>query len=570
MAISWGLDTIIFIAFLIINLSVGIFYSRNVHNVREYAIGNRNFSTSTLAATIVATWIGGGVLSQTIDETYKQGLYFIIPAIGDSLVLAVIGYFLAPRMAEFLGTLSIAESIGNLYGKKVRLITGVIGIISCIGAVAVQFKVSATILQLFFNVSSFYAVLASAAIVVLYSSFGGIKVVTFTDVIQFFTFATVIPIISLVIWGTISDPDKIYSTISQHPSFDYKQIFDFYNPKLLHSLLLFLFFIIPTLEPAIFQRITMAKNTSQITNSFIIAAFACLIMSLLISWIGILLLADNPNLDPNNLLTYIIGTYSYPGLKGLIAIGIIAIIMSTADSYINSAAVIFTNDFCKPLNIQLNDNKALILTRSSAACIGFLAFFLAFNTQSLLKLTLLIWGLYMPIITVPLLLGIFGFRSSGKSILIGMSAGAITIVIFHVFAIKMEPVIPAMLANFIFLLGSHYILKQPGGWVGVKDPTPLIALRLERKRKFKQLVQSIREFNLLSFCKNNLPKNEITYSFFGFFVIASTYSSLYTISESTRIQYHDIYNFIYHSVLIISTGFLTYPIWPRLSKSKVL
>jgi Na+/proline symporter len=59
----------------------------------------------------------------------------------------------------------------------------------CIGIVALQFKVSGTILQLFFGASSFYAVLASAVIVVLYSSFGGIRAVTFTDIIQFLLLA---------------------------------------------------------------------------------------------------------------------------------------------------------------------------------------------------------------------------------------------------------------------------------------------------------------------------------------------------------------------------------------------
>ncbi len=567
MGFNWNWDVTIFVTFLAVNLIVGLFYSRKVNSIREYAIGNQKFSTSTIASTITATWIGGGVLSQTITETYKQGLYFIIPALGDSLVLAVIGYFLAPRLVEFLGQLSIAETMGNLYGKKVRIICAMIGIASCIGVVAVQFKVSATILKLFFDVSSFYAVFVSALIVITYSSFGGIKAVTFTDIIQFFTFATVIPIVSLIIWGTLSDPYKVFSTISAMPAFDYKQVVDFSNTKFLNSLLLFLFFIIPTLEPAIFQRITMAKNTLQITRSFIIASFACFGVSIIISWIGILLLAENPNLEPNNLLTHIIETYSYTGLKGFIAIGIIAIVMSTADSYINSAAVIFTNDLCNPLGIRIN-NKELMLSRISAVCIGILAFFLAFNTHSILKITLLIWGSYMPIITTPLLLAIFGFRSSSKSVLMGMSVGLIVIIIFKLFDLGIDSVIPAMLGNFLTLIGSHYLLKQKGGWVGIKDPSPLIAMRLERKRKFQRAIQLIKEFNLLEFCKSNLPRNEVTYSLFGFFVIAATYSSLYTISEETRVYYQGIYNFIYHSVLIISTGFLTYPIWPPTFKNE--
>lgn len=115
-------------------------------------------------------------------------------------------------------------------------------IYNSIGVVAVQFRVSSTILQLVFNVSSFYAVLISAVIVVVYSALGGIKAVTFTDVVQIFTFATIIPIISFIIWGTLGDPYKAYLTVTENPLFDYKEVLNFHNPRFLDSLSLFFVF----------------------------------------------------------------------------------------------------------------------------------------------------------------------------------------------------------------------------------------------------------------------------------------------------------------------------------------
>ena len=512
---------------------------------------------------LAATWIGGGVLSQTIAETYKQGLYFIIPVIGDSLVLLVVGYCLAPRMAEFIGKLSIAEAMGSLYGKSVRTITTLIALISCIGAVAVQFKVSATILQMFFNVSSYYAVLISAIIVIVYSSIGGIKAVTFTDIIQIFTFATIIPIISFIIWGSIGNPHKVYSLITEHPLFDYKQVFNFYNPKFFDSVLLFLFFIIPTLEPAIFQRISMAKNTTQIRKSFVVASFICLVISFSICWVGILLLADNQNLNPNTLLPYIIDNYSYTGLKGLIAIGIMGVIMSTSDSYLNSAAVLFSNDLCKPLGIKWFTDHQLSLARVSSLIIGIIAYFLAFNTKSILELTFLIWGSYMPIISTPLLLAIFGFRSTPKSVIVGMSAGIITMLVFKIFNFKIDSTIPAMIINTLFFMGSHYLLNQPGGWVGIKDKSALINLKKERKRKLGKLIELVRNFNFFEFCKNNCPKQEYIYSIFGLFSIVSIFSAIYSIPIEILHQESYLLQLINHSVLIASSILITYQVWPN-------
>ncbi|WP_375331713.1 hypothetical protein [Candidatus Tisiphia endosymbiont of Temnostethus pusillus] len=318
----------------------------------------------------------------------------------------------------------------------------------------------------------------------------------------------------------------------------------------------------------------MAKNITQVRESFITAGLICLVILVIIMWVGILLLADNPNLNPNNLLAHIIENYSYSGLRGLTAIGIIAIIMSTADSYINSAAILFTNDIFKLLDSKVirkirNNLSDLIILRILAVFVGISAIFLAFKAKSILALLLIALDFYMPVVSVPFLLAILGFRSSNKAVLMGMFAGFITAVSFKVLNVKMEPIVPAMVANLLTLMFNHYFFKQAGGWIGVKDPSPIIALRLERKRKFRKIISAIKQFNLINFCKGNLPKNEITYFLFGFFVIVSTYSSLFTIPEYYSTKYANIYHFIHHSVLIIATGFVTYSIWPPRFKNEI-
>ena len=64
-------------------------------------------------------------------------------------------------------------------------------------------------------------------------------------------------------------------------------------------------------------------------------------------------------------------------------------------------------------------------------------------------------------------MALFGFRSSGKSVILGMAAGISTVLIWdYVLKIKVGNSVPAgMLVNLIVLMGSHYLLRQPGGWV---------------------------------------------------------------------------------------------------------
>ena len=236
---SSNIDIAIFIAFLAINLCIGLFHSRNIKNVSEYAIGHRNFSTATIVATIVATWLFGSSIALNLYESYENGLYFIIPGVADGFSFFVVAYFYAPRMREFLGNLSVAEAMGNMYGKKVRVVTSISAIIPAIGNIALQFSILILILTEFLGIPSNYAIIGSSFIVITYSTFGGIKAVTFTDVIQFFTFGVVIPMLAFIIWRSVDNSQAVVEILNHHPNFNIKEFFDFQNPRFLDTLVLF-------------------------------------------------------------------------------------------------------------------------------------------------------------------------------------------------------------------------------------------------------------------------------------------------------------------------------------------
>ena len=182
-----SLDALIFIAFLALNLVVGLSYGRKVKTLRDYAVGNKKFSTFTIVATIVATITTGSSLILYVSETYREGLSDMIAyGLGSAVSLFFVGR-VGPRVGEFMSNLSLGEAMGEVYGKKVRWLTALDGIIKTIGIIAVQFKVSARLLEALFGINPVFATIVAALIVTLYSSLGGIRSVTFTDIIQFLT-----------------------------------------------------------------------------------------------------------------------------------------------------------------------------------------------------------------------------------------------------------------------------------------------------------------------------------------------------------------------------------------------
>ncbi|MCC8418033.1 MAG: hypothetical protein LN588_06130 [Rickettsia endosymbiont of Bryobia graminum] len=173
-----NLDIIIFISFLLVILLIGINSISKIRNIREYAVGNKDFSTYAIAINIIATWISGSLFITTILQVYSDGAFYIAPSIIGSIISGILTcYYVSPRVGQFLGALSIADAMGNLYGEKVRFITGLSSILYCITKVAAQFHITIIILQLFPDFSEFYIVLAVAVIIIAYSSRGGIRTI---------------------------------------------------------------------------------------------------------------------------------------------------------------------------------------------------------------------------------------------------------------------------------------------------------------------------------------------------------------------------------------------------------
>ena len=181
-------DVAIVVGFLTITLVVGLYSGRGIKTLKDYALGNRNFSTAAIASTLIATWISGGSFSFYMAETYIQGLYFIIAIVADACSFLIIAYAFAPKVKDCLGKLSVAQVMGDLYGKNVRIITAITGFIGTVGALAIQFKIFSNILQYFLAIPTIYSAVISSLVVIIYSTFGGIKSVTFTDIIQILTF----------------------------------------------------------------------------------------------------------------------------------------------------------------------------------------------------------------------------------------------------------------------------------------------------------------------------------------------------------------------------------------------
>lgn len=566
---NFNIDIAIVVGFLIVNLAVGLYFGRGVRNISDYALGGRNFSTGALVATIVSTWVSGSGFFIIISKVYSNGLSYLISDLGFLLSPIILSIIFIPRMESFLGKNSIAEAMGELYGKSVRIVIAIAGVIGSAGSIAIQFNVFGNLVGYFLDIPGNIAIIVAGIIATFYSAVGGIKSVTFTDILQFFAFGFVIPLIGIIIWDHSHTMNFSLGTGLQHPKFNLQYVTNINNPEFLSMIALFLYFAIPHMKPAWFQRVSIGSNIQQVQKAFIISTFLLFIIMLAIAWIPFLLWNINPDLEHKHLISYIIDKYSFTGFKGIIIAAIIAMAMSTADSYINASSVLFSNDFCKPLGIVNKDE--LLLSRVFAFVLGMGAIALASTTNDLLSIMILANSFYFPVVTPVLILTILGFRTSSKVIMYSMLSGFTTILIWKYLGLhKITGVMIAIIVNFICLITSHYIFKQRGGWIKSKNTSHHFIKKNFLKRKCQEYFEKLRRFKVLAYIRTSFPTDDFTYMGLGIYIFIFTITTMYSTHIQLLKENGRIILYIYQIMMVSGIVLAIYPIWPSKIKKEIV
>ena len=557
----FNIDVAIVVIFLIVTLGVGLYHGRNVKNIRDYALGGRNFSTATLSATIIATWMSGSDFIVLMTYSYLDGILLFLSASGDVFNLLLVGFVIVPRMREFLGKLSVAEVMGDLYGKNIRIITSVLGVVVSSGWIGSQLIIISSVFAYFNNIPHNIALVTSAIALITYSAFGGIRSVTFTDVVQFIIFIIVIPSLGIMLWNHLNHDIVNASDII------YNHAFSFVSVSKIDYISLFVINLIPSLNPTIFQRILLGRSLKQVSSAFYISSLACFVIFAISSFIGIMLFAYDGSIDEKEIFGFLVDNFMPIGFKGLALVSVLAMTMSTVDSHLNAASVTFAHDIIKPLYPK--GQYTLFFSRVFSVFLGVLSLILAMNFENLLELVLFANNFYMPIITVPLILAILGFRSTTKSVLIGMMAGFIAVILWKwqlQSSTGLDSLIPGMLANLVFFVGSHYLLNQSGGWVGPKDEVILNNISSERtaswlnfKKSCKNILNAIITLNPAAY-NIRINHSDTSYMMLGILMICS-YSTIMVSSEP-------MVNEFYPKIIqFLSLGFsgllITYSLWSR-------
>ncbi|TSJ80182.1 MAG: hypothetical protein NMK33_06425 (plasmid) [Candidatus Cardinium sp.] len=348
-------------------------------------------STWVIIVSLIATY-GGNFLHTQLTGYYYQRLYMLLLSLGSPLRFYLASQFIIVRMKEWLGDFSIAESMGRLCGRSVRILTAIFGIIVTIAKISAQFKISLIIIESITSCNApayanYYTIILGL-LVTAYTILGGARSVALTDVYQFCFFSICLPILTFTLlynsqntwinWQKFVNMSQF--NLSQIATWDISPIWD---NSLVHLFTYFIWHSIFTFDPAQIQRFYMSSSIQQATKVFFKSGTIRIIFSLLFLVVIAALYTSGNSVPPKQkILDYIIQLNHFPGIKGLLITAIIALCISTVDSYLHTGSVLFANDIWPFISgsRERTDKYSLRVVRISSGLIGIATILITLHT----------------------------------------------------------------------------------------------------------------------------------------------------------------------------------------------
>lgn len=484
------IDLSIIILYLALCLVIGLWKVGKITTIKEYALGKAEISTGLLVATMFATNIGAGSTIGTIEKLYKLGMLYAVAVMLKPLFWIITARIFANDIERFkkAGCISVSGIMEVLYGAYGKWITNFLSVLASIGILAVQITAIGYLTKYFLGIPSSYGILIGFTILVLYSFFGGVRGVLLTDSFQSFIMFIGIPAACFAAYYDVGGYEQV---ISQLPETHLSLNLTSENWPLFAS---FVFYsLMPVSEGSFVQRFLMAKNSQQLKHVLISTALFSVPIMIMFCMIGFIVRIKAPNIDPNTALFYLVSNYLPIGVSGLVITGILAAIMSTADSWLNTVSVMCARDIAKGIFPDMSEKSELKVARVSLVLISIFAVGLSLTGhESLMGLMWFAENFWAPLVLVPLAAGFMRFKTSNKSFLIAVALGICSTFIgaYIVGEFATISLAAGILGSSAGLFGAHFMQHLPVAktshhkstkqWFNIKAFTPAKILHLIR------------------------------------------------------------------------------------------
>jgi SSS family solute:Na+ symporter len=165
--------------------------------------------------------------------------------------------------------------------------------------------------------------------------------------------------------------------------------------------------------------------------------------------------------DSNDALTTFVLELFPPGLKGLMLVGVLAAIMSSADICILTASANFTRDvYQRFYDPEISQQRMLRLGMLASLCIGLLSAVLAWKMQDVLDILALAFTLNSAAVILPTLAAVYAWRVDSSTAFWSICLSFATILVWYTCAslelaplFTLEPLWPGLVVAIVSFFG---------------------------------------------------------------------------------------------------------------------
>ena len=436
------LDYIAMLAYFLVLIWIGISVVRSRSEKNKYdsfLAADRNMNLLQTTSSAAATDIGGGfsIAMGGLGFTLGVSGSWMIAVSGLSIVM--VSFLMVPkvkRWSDRVKGLTTGDLFAARFDRKTGTLAAVVIGLSWFTFVGGQIIAGGKLLQVTLNMNLTLAVLVSGAVILAYTTMGGLKAVIYTDVFQMLVLMIGIVFIAVPI-GLIEVGG--WSVMAQQfsSSDSTKHLLD-WSAVGWRQMLGWFFAIFPVwfISIAAMQRIVAARDVKTAQRGFFLTGIPIEwpLFAIGSTMIGLFARYLIPDLTDPELATPMIIMQLLPaGIAGLVIAAYIAAVMSSADSCLMGPVAIFTNDiykrYIKPDSTELH---LVRVARYATLILGILAIVTAYLIPNVLDLILYAYTFGSAGIFFPMLGLLFWKKTTAKGAFWSMLLGGSSAVIYSI------------------------------------------------------------------------------------------------------------------------------------------
>lgn len=437
-----------FILYLVLMMSIGLYYSRRQKNLSSYILGDRQLGPWLTSMSAEASDMSGWMLMGLPGYAYLHGLSAFWTGIGLIVGTWANWVLVSQRLRNYTevadNSLTIPDYLSNRFADRkngLRLICALFIILFFIIYTSSGFVAAGKLFNTIFGIPYLHALLLGAFVVVFYTFLGGFSAVALTDFIQgtmmFFT-VLYVPVAATIALG---GPMPTLDILSKEGS----DFFSFFPDSTGISALLVM--IVSSLgwglgyfgQPHILVKFMAIGDPKELKKSTRIAmTWVLLSLSFAIA-IGVVgkayLSTPLENANAERVFILMAESLSAPFITGIIWSAILAAIMSTSSSQLLVTSSAVSRDLFQAFLKKDASEKTLIrVSRLSVLLVSAIAVYLGSDPNSyIFSIVSYAWAGFGACFGATVLLSLYWKRMTLKGAYAGVIVGGLTVLIWKHF-----------------------------------------------------------------------------------------------------------------------------------------